>query len=163
MKTIIKLFYKGFIFNLMTATDSWRGLCFRPLILRTILSGPGTRAPLAIQKWHGQNTSPLVGLRHPEVVIWNFSLIRSQRITGILFRTLFMQMKIFFPAHRFFQFFQQVITPNWHTAVWTADISSSCWLVGVGLFFIYIYTHTYIYTYESGWAGILFDLPGNEQ
>ena len=26
-----------------------------------------------------------------------------------------------------------------------------------------IYTHTYIYTYESGWAGILFDLPGNEQ
>lgn len=125
--------------------DSWRGLCSRPLTLHIVLSRPGTGAPLAIQEWHGQNTSPLVSLRHPEVVIWNFGLIRSQRITGILFRTLFMQMKIFFPAHRFFQFFQQVITPNWHTAVWTADISSSCWLVGVGLFFIYIYTHIYIH------------------
>lgn len=130
--------------------DSWRGLCSRPLTLHIVLSRPGTGAPLAIQEWHGQNTSPLVSLRHPEVVIWNFGLIRSQRITGILFRTLFMQMKIFFPAHRFFQFFQQVITPNWHTAVWTADISSSCWLVGVGLFFIYIYTHIYTHTNLAG-------------
>lgn len=66
-------------------------------------------------------------------------------------------MKLFFPAHRFFQVFQRVISPNWHTAVWTADSSSSCWLVGVELFFIYIYIYIYIYTHMS-LAGLVFCL-----
>lgn len=63
-------------------------------------------------------------------------------------------MKLFFPAHRFFQVFQRVISPNWHTAVWTADSSSSCWLVGVELFFIYI--NIYIYIHIWVWLGWYF-------
>lgn len=57
-------------------------------------------------------------------------------------------MKLFFPACRFFQFFRGVISPNWHTTAWTADISPSCWLVGVALCFRYIYTHMWVWL---GW------------
>lgn len=38
------------------------------------------RGPLAIQKRHEGNTSPLIGLRHTKVLILNFSLIRTSNL-----------------------------------------------------------------------------------
>lgn len=119
------------------------------------------KGPSALWKWHGGNPSPLIGLRHTKGLILNFSLIRTSTLRGresqgVFFRILFMQMKLFFPAHRFFQFFQQVISPNWRTTAWTAARSSSCWLVGVDLFFIYICIYIYIYTHIWVWLGWYF-------
>lgn len=119
------------------------------------------RVLLATQNWHERNTSPQVGLRHTMVLIFNFSLIRrskSQLITGIFLEHFLCRWSWFFVGfflvHRFFPFFQWIISLNWHTTVWTADISSSCWLVGVDFFYIYIYIYIYIHMWV--WLGWYF-------
>lgn len=86
------------------------------------------------------------------------SNLRVSWSQGLFFRILFMQMKLFFPACRFFQLFQEALSRN------LAYHSVDSWYFWYFIQLLgFLGVDLYIYENESGWAGISFDLPGNEQ